>query len=196
MKIKINLLFTFLFLLPVFFSNAQTQAPATTHEVKGRITDDVTGEPLVGASVSYEKGKGVQTDTSGRFSLQLPNGKYDIRISYIGYTPILKKVTVDGQDKTIENLQLAGTNNLDEVEIAADIAKTRETPVAFSDVDAKQINEELGSNDITMLLNSTPGSYASQQGGGAGDSRVTIRGFDQRNIAVLVDGIPVNDMEN
>ena len=47
-----------------------------------------------------------------------------------------------------------------------------------------------------MLLNSTPGAYATESGGGSGDSRVNIRGFDQRNIAVMVDGVPVNDMEN
>ena len=47
-----------------------------------------------------------------------------------------------------------------------------------------------------MIANITPGAYASASGGGARDSRVTIRGFDQTNIGVLVDGIPVNDMEN
>lgn len=47
-----------------------------------------------------------------------------------------------------------------------------------------------------MLLNSTPGAYATEQGGGAGDSRVNIRGVDQRNVGVMVDGVPMNDMEN
>ena len=47
-----------------------------------------------------------------------------------------------------------------------------------------------------MILNSTPGVYATQTGGGDGDARITIRGFNQRNVAVMIDGIPVNDMEN
>ncbi|HTL80696.1 MAG TPA: TonB-dependent receptor plug domain-containing protein, partial [Bacteroidia bacterium] len=34
-----------------------------------------------------------------------------------------------------------------------------------------------------------------EQGGGAGDSRVNIRGADQRNVGVMVDGVPMNDME-
>jgi hypothetical protein len=46
-----------------------------------------------------------------------------------------------------------------------------------------------------MIANTTPGAYATETGGGSGDARVTIRGFDQRNVAVLVDGVPVNDME-
>ncbi len=33
-------------------------------------------------------------------------------------------------------------------------------------------------------------------GGAAGDARITIRGFNQRNVAVMIDGVPVNDMEN
>jgi hypothetical protein len=47
-----------------------------------------------------------------------------------------------------------------------------------------------------MVLNSTPGVYATQQGGGDGDARINIRGFNQRNVAVMLDGLPVNDMEN
>ena len=68
--------------------------------------------------------------------------------------------------------------------------------MAFSSVSATKIQEELGGRDISMMANSTPGAYASGGGGGAGDSRVTIRGFSQNFIAVMVDGIPVNDMEN
>ncbi len=38
--------------------------------------------------------------------------------------------------------------------------------------------------------------YATKAGGGFGDSRINIRGFDQRNTAVMINGVPVNDMEN
>ena len=85
---------------------------------------------------------------------------------------------------------------LNEVLVVADIAIDRETPVAFSTIPMKQISEELASQDIPMVLNSTPGVYATQSGGGDGDARITIRGFNQRNVAVMIDGIPVNDMEN
>jgi outer membrane cobalamin receptor len=47
-----------------------------------------------------------------------------------------------------------------------------------------------------MVLNSTPGVYATTGGGGDGDAEVTIRGFSSRNVGVLLDGVPVNDMEN
>jgi len=46
------------------------------------------------------------------------------------------------------------------------------------------------------VLNLTPGVYATQMGGGAGDSRINVRGFDPRNTALMINGVPVNDMEN
>ena len=54
----------------------------------------------------------------------------------------------------------------------------------------------LGSQDIPMILNTTPSVYTTQQGGGAGDARINVRGFNQRNVAVMINGVPQNDMEN
>jgi outer membrane cobalamin receptor len=68
--------------------------------------------------------------------------------------------------------------------------------VAFTNIDPVKIKEELAGQDLPMLLNSTPGVYATQQGGGAGDTRINIRGFAQNNISVQIDGVPMNDMES
>jgi len=164
--------------------------------IKGNLIDENTGETLIGASILYAEGKGVVADIDGNFELKLSAGVYTLNFSFIGYENLIKVIQVNNAPLNLKTIKLSGNKVLDEVEINADVAKSRETPVAFSDVTAKQIREELGANDLPMLLNSTPGAYASQQGGGAGDSRVNIRGFDQRNVAVLVDGVPVNDMEN
>ena len=188
------ILITYIFL--AFDMRSQTSNQEGEFILDGILTDESNNEAIVGASVQYEVGKGVVTDLQGHFNLSLPNGNYTLSISYIGYSPYKMIINIDGKNKSLGSIRIQNANNLDEVEIAADIAKTRETPIAFSDVNMKQISEELGANDLPMLLNSTPGAYASQQGGGAGDSRVNIRGFDQRNVAVLVDGVPVNDMEN
>ncbi|MDQ8204791.1 TonB-dependent receptor plug domain-containing protein [Pelagicoccus sp. SDUM812003] len=71
-----------------------------------------------------------------------------------------------------------------------------ETPIAFSEVSKADLDTYLASQDIPMVLNYTPSVYATTQGGGAGDARINIRGFDQRNVAVMINGVPVNDMEN
>lgn len=78
----------------------------------------------------------------------------------------------------------------------ADIAKDRKTPVAVSTIKEAQIIEKLGNQEFPEILNSTPSVYATKGGGGFGDSKLNIRGFAQENIAVMINGVPVNDMEN
>jgi len=70
------------------------------------------------------------------------------------------------------------------------------TPVAYTNVDKEELEFRLGSQDVPMALNTTPSVYATQQGGGAGDARINVRGFNQRNDAVMINGVPQNDMEN
>ena len=174
-------------LLLVFGSFAQTT-------VSGTVTDYNTGEVLIGATVIYGKGMGTATDYNGNYSIKLPQGERGLKVSYVGYKEVSQTVIVGAKDQKL-NFRLK-TVLLNEVQVVSDIAKDRETPVAFSTIPMKKISEELASQDIPMVLNSTPGVYATQSGGGDGDARITIRGFNQRNVAVMIDGIPVNDMEN
>ncbi|MCX6277884.1 MAG: TonB-dependent receptor [Bacteroidetes bacterium] len=180
-------LFSLLFLLPVLIF-------AQKHTIRGTITDANSGETLIGATISYGEGKGVVSDMDGRYFLALEKGAYHLKVSYVGYVAQESDVTIQNSDLT-QDFQLK-TPTLTEVEVVADVAKTRETPVAFSTIQPIQLQEELASRDIPMILNKTPGVYATQQGGGDGDARINIRGFSQRNLAVMIDGIPVNDMEN
>jgi outer membrane receptor protein involved in Fe transport len=169
-------------------------ANAQPFYIKGVIKDATSNETLIGASVSLKTGVGTVTDLDGNFSLKVEPGVYTIKVFYVGYEGYSQKVVVKDKDVLI-NISLESVQ-LDEVEITANIGTVRETPVAISNISQQKIQEELGGRDITMLLNSTPGVYATEQGGGSGDSRITLRGFDQANIAVMVDGVPVNDMEN
>ena len=70
------------------------------------------------------------------------------------------------------------------------------TPVAFTEVGNEVLASELGSRDIPLVLNSSPSVYASADSGGAGDARVNVRGFSQRNVSILINGVPTNDIEN
>jgi len=90
------------------------------------------------------------------------------------------------RSKDIEEVILKGVT---------DIAKDRKTPVAVSTVKAAQIIERQGNQELVEVLNTTPSVYATKGGGGFGDSQIVIRGFESRNIAVMVNGMPVNDME-
>lgn len=162
--------------------------------IKGTIKDAETNEVLIGASVIAKPGVGAVADMEGNYSFQVEPGTYTLKVNYVGYGSQQVKIKV--VDKEVVVNFMLESQTLDEVEVTANIGTVRETPVAISNISAQKIQEELGGRDLPMILNSTPGVYATQQGGGAGDARVTLRGFDQTNIAVMVDGVPVNDMEN
>jgi outer membrane receptor protein involved in Fe transport len=89
--------------------------------------------------------------------------------------------------------------NLEEVVVTSrviDVAKERETPIAVSTISAQEVLLKVGNQEFPEIMNKTPGVYATKQGGGYGDSRISLRGFDQRNTSFLINGQPVNDMEN
>lgn len=170
-------------------------AHAQTGTISGVISDVTTGEPLIGATILIGPGVGAVTDFDGNYSIVADYGDYTLSVSFVGFEPVSREIKLDRKSLMLQPFKL-GTTTLNEVQIIADVARDRETPVAFTNVLPAQIEEELASQDIPMILNSTPGVYATQSGGGDGDARITIRGFNQRNIAVMIDGIPVNDMEN
>ena len=88
---------------------------------------------------------------------------------------------------------------LEEVVVSSgiiDVAKERETPIAVSTITAREVQLKVGNMEFPEIMNKTPGVYATKQGGGYGDSRISLRGFDQRNTSFLINGQPVNDMEN
>ena len=89
--------------------------------------------------------------------------------------------------------------NLEEVVVSSrviDVAKERQTPIAVSTISAQEVLLKVGNQEFPEIMNKTPGVYATKQGGGYGDSRISLRGFDQRNTSFLINGQPVNDMEN
>ena len=169
-----------------------------TFSIRGRVLDKVSGETLPGTSIGLVgTTQGAVSDGSGAFRIAaVAPGTYTLRASFIGYQNLEQKVTITNADATV-TVRLAEDNTtLNEVQVVAQVAVERETPVAFSAVNEVKLRESLAGRDLPLILNETPGVYATQSGGGAGDSRISIRGFDQRNVAVMVNGVPVNDMEN
>ena len=165
-------------------------------KISGTVVDN-TNEGLPGASVVIKgTSNGTQTDFDGKFTLTANSSNGTIVISFLGYKKKEVKFTGAGD---LGSIQLVEDDNiLDEVVIKGliDVAKDRQTPVAKSTIKAEEIQEKLGNQEFPEILNNTPSVYATKSGGGFGDARINIRGFDQRNTAVLINGVPVNDMEN
>ena len=184
-------LFKQLFMLTVMvFSSLNIFA-----QINGKVVDSSTGNELIGASVYLEGNtRGTSTNVSGEFSLDAePSG--NLVVSFIGYETLTLPAKTDMGTISLEMTALG----LDEASVivnVVDFAQVRETPVAVSTIGPSEIALKVGNMEFPEIMNRTPGVYATKQGGGYGDSRISLRGFDQRNTSFLINGQPVNDMEN
>ena len=159
--------------------------------VSGTVTDASNGEALAGANVVVDgTNLGAAADANGGYTISnVPNGA-TLTASMIGYTD------ASATAATTVNFSLTGSAiEMSGLEVLASRAGEK-TPVAYTNVSKADMDVRLGSQDIPMALNTTPSVYATQQGGGAGDARINVRGFNQRNVAVMINGVPQNDMEN
>lgn len=164
--------------------------------LKGKVIDYASGEPIIGAYVYISNEYRSKADLDGTYEIKnLPYGRYNVKVSMFSYDTLEVNIVVDNS-VVEENFKMGNTQEMEEVNVIGQLAVDRKTPVAVSRISSKQITEELGSQELPMILNSTPGVHATQQGGGDGDARISIRGFSQRNVGVMIDGVPVNDMEN
>jgi iron complex outermembrane recepter protein len=194
---KYNLLS--LVMLALFISLAPTDLFAQG-TVKGKVVDATTKEPLPGATVIL-KGttQAVPASADGSFTMKIDDATASaLLVNYVGY--IQKEVSIAGLNgtKNLGTISLsANATSINEVLITANsIAIDRETPIAMSTITSEIISEKASNQEFPELLKSTPGVYATKQGGGFGDARTNIRGFQSQNVAVLINGVPVNDMEN
>ena len=162
-----------------------------TFIISGRIIDAKTDRPLYGANVVSGE-IGISSDSKGFFSLTIPVGS-SITISMIGYRPETRK----GDQKYI-TVRLTPTVLMgEEVIVLANRAIPGVTPAAFSTLTSDEIDQHYTVEDLPMVLANEPGVYAySESGNGTGYSYVSIRGFDQSRISVMIDNVPLNDNES
>ena len=167
---------------------------STFGQTAGKVVEAGTNEPLPGATVVV-KGttNGVVSDMDGNFIIQAEEGS-EVVFSYLGYESLTAPLKNGGI-----YVMVVDRNTLSEIIVTSgviDIAKVRETPIAVSTISPAEISLKTGNQEFPEIMNKTPGVYATKQGGGYGDSRISLRGFDQTNTSFLINGQPVNDMEN
>ncbi|WP_417213061.1 TonB-dependent receptor [Bizionia sp.] len=183
-----------LFLAVAILFTGMTMAQST---VSGTIMDAEINAPLPGANI-IEKGttNGVSSNFDGEFTITTSTTNATLVISFVGYGT--KTVTVTG-NQDLGNIVLTSDNTLEEVVIVGsgviDLAEDRTTPIAVSTIKASEIQQKAGNFDLPALLKTTP-SIQVVQNGGFGESQMFLRGFDQTNTAFLLNGQPINGMED
>ncbi|MCZ7556772.1 MAG: TonB-dependent receptor [Bacteroidia bacterium] len=175
------------------------QGPLFAQSITGRVSDARTGAPLPSANVLLQPGnRGVATDETGRFSLpQLQPGEYTLRVSHVGYRSDVRTVSLGNETLTLAiDLQPSPTQG-PLIEISASRATERFSPVTFSNIGRETLEREYFVQDVPVLLSDLPSvTYYSEGGSGIGYNYLRIRGFDQRRLAVMVNGVPQNDPED
>lgn len=185
------LIYLFIFVSPTYLSSQNL--------IKGRILDGKLKEGIPGATILIEgTDQGSISDLDGYFTIKnAPSGKHQLVITGVGFVKKTMEIQVSGALTDLQSLEMeSDAIGLEEISVVASYAIDRKTPVAVSTLNAEMIEAKLNNQEFTEILKITPSIYSSKLGGGFGDSRINVRGFDQTNTAVLINGIPVNDMEN
>lgn len=163
--------------------------------ITGKIIDNSTDLPIAGAKVNIDNKYRAFSNPDGIYELlNVPFGDYVMVISMTTFDTVRVKIKVNSSSVE-KDVKMGGSVEFAEIEVIGNMVKDN-VPIAVTKIPTQKIVEELGSRDLPMLLNGTAGVYATTQGGGDGDARINVRGFDQRNVGVMIDGVPVNDMEN
>ena len=175
-------LFTFLFYFAFL--------PAQSFQISGLILDNQTKLPLSDVNIIAAE-RGTASDKDGKFSLYAEKND-SITFSHIGYQSIKLKIS-ENMNIFLQPVSLIGNS----INVSAYRAISGLTPVSFSTLTMDEISMKYTAQDIPMVLASEPGVWSySESGNGTGYSYASIRGFDQSRIAVLLDGVPLNDNES
>ena len=182
-------------ILILFFSVLATIATfAQSIAVSGTVIDAESKEPLIGVSI-LEAGttNGMITDLDGFFGLTVETGA-TLQFSYVGYET--QEIVISSKTNLGVIELMPEAVGLEDVTITGQIAVQRKTPIAVSQVTALEIEERIGGGELVEVLKNTPGVHSNHGGGGWGDSEIYMRGFDNTNIAMMINGVPMNGMEN
>lgn len=193
---KKQLFFVF---LGVFIFGISTYAQG---KLSGVIFEDGTTLPLPGASIVVKGSTvGTSSDFDGKFSLEVSKKSGVLVISYVGF--LTKEIAFDlsSGNQNFKSIKLIpDAQSLEEVVIIGsgviDLARDRQTPIAVSTIPITQIRDKSGNAEFPELMKNTPSVQVAGQGSGFGEARINIRGFKQDNTAYLLNGQPINGMED
>ncbi|WP_179413887.1 TonB-dependent receptor [Mucilaginibacter sp. E4BP6] len=166
-----------------------------TRKITGKITNKVTGQPIVGASIAIPDLKiGTSTDKNGNYVLkQLPKGEYLIQVSAIGYASETKVINLG--DTYSVDFKLSSSNyELSDVVVTAlgNTTTRQRASIPITIVTNKMIREGVANTAIDLVA-SQPGVNETMEGAGTTKPQINGLGFDR--VLVLMDGVPQEDFQ-
>jgi hypothetical protein len=166
--------------------------PTTTEQrnpvLRGMVRDATDGETLIGATVYVtETGQGTVTNAYGFYSLSIPAGTYNLRISYLGYETLESRVTI--RENTTRNFDLTPASlALEEVVVASrrrdhNVTETQMSTVRLSAETIRRVPAFMGETDLLKTIQLLPGI----QNVAEGFSGFSVRGGSTDHNLILLD---------
>lgn len=188
-----------IFISCVLFSTASVLAQSSPGNIKGIVYDSENGAELIGASIHINSiNRSCVSSENGEFRLNnIPEGKYLLQISFMGYKPQSKQLEL-GQNETkeIKVRLVPDENSLAEVTVIAksEARKLKEEGMPVTVINMSNLQGTVTS--ISDILSKTVGMTIRTSGGVGSASRISVRGLEGKRIGFFIDEIPLNDQSD
>ncbi len=175
-------------LLLLFFTTVILAEPI---QISGQAIDRKSGSGIPGVEI-FTNQTGAITDLSGNFVLLIDDTN-SVTVRCIGYETLELSAHEASNNILLQPTILEGQSiNVTSTRVIPGVS-----PVAYSILESEEIGLRYSVEDVPMILSSEAGVHAySESGNGTGYSYVSIRGFDQSRISVMLDNVPLNDNES
>jgi hypothetical protein len=186
-----NRKFIFLLFIGVLGITHQIKAQEIT-TVNGTVKDKLTGESIIGAVIKIDQLVNVVVTSNeyGFYAISLPKGKYDLRISFVGYEE--KRIPILLNAPLITNVFLESKNQLAEVVVST---KRKDDNLTKAQIGTETLNMQsiskvpviFGEKDVLKTIQLLPGVKSA----GEGNSGFYVRGGAADQNLILLDEAPV-----
>lgn len=179
-------------------------AQAQTGTLTGTVTDESTGETLVGATVMIvDLEQGASTDVEGMYTIEnVPTGTYEVRFSYVGYSSVTETIEIESGENVydlamemesagLDEVVVTGYGNFSDRNFTGSVSQV--SSESFENAPVSSINEALDGNVAGVNISPSTGTPGAVQ-------QVRIRGISSINASsaplYVIDGVPVESGSN
>ena len=176
-----------------------TALPAAAFTLDGEFFDAESGAPVMGVSVMVPGTElKAESDENGLYRLEgLPTETFTLVASHLGYEARVLMVDPTALGGEVYSVDLTPTFYRGEKVVVTASRYSPDLHLAQTNITREEIARQVIEKDLPHLLETTPGLYAtSDAGNGVGYTYLKLRGFDQKRIGVMINGIPLNDPED
>lgn len=173
--------------------------PAGAATLSGRLLDAETGAAVQAAELSLPAFERLaRSDAEGAFAFsELPDEPFTLVVSHLAYEARIVSVDPAVQGEAPLVLRLEPLYYRGEKVVVTASRYSPQLHLTQTNFTQEQIAARAAEKDLPLLLETTPGVYATgDAGNGVGYTYLKLRGFDQKRIGVMINGIPLNDPED